>query len=157
MINWELLKSKVYDWDGSWRDIYILNTNVYDWEKLIVFLNQHCKLAWYNIDTDKNDCKIDLSQIKNGWNSGEGLLSVAKIFIKDKIQINLHFFTPEEIEFDIDPREFNSIEDHNELMKLLIDISLNVGKQLIITAENHSDYSLITVDKNKIIINPDLI
>lgn len=32
-MNWTDLKNKIYYWDGSWRDIYVLQTNRDDWKK----------------------------------------------------------------------------------------------------------------------------
>ena len=37
MIDWKTCKQD-FEWDGSWRDIYILNTNILEWQKFIDFL-----------------------------------------------------------------------------------------------------------------------
>ena len=68
----------------------------------------------------------------------------------DKIQINAHFFDDTEMENDIDPREFNSIEDHNKLLKYMSDISNLLDKEVILTPENEHETILFKVNKDDI-------
>ena len=107
-MNWKKLKDKIYFWDGSWRDIYIPNTTEKDWNKWINFVNENYQVDWYNGKAEADQNKIDFNVILEYWNGNHDLCSTAKIFI-DKIQINAHFFDDQEIENDIDPREFKSI------------------------------------------------
>ncbi len=66
------------------------------------------------------------------------------------MQINAHFFSESEIENNIDPREFNSIEDHNKLIKYMTELSVILDKEIILTPENEHETTLLKVLKDKI-------
>lgn len=148
-MNWTELKSNIYYWDGSWRDIYILHTNKQDWEKWVNYVNENYRIDSYNGKEDKKENAINFSVIKEKWNGSSDFLSTAKVFI-DRIQINSHFFIDTEIENDIDPREFNSLEDHNRLIKYMTDLSILLDKEVILTPENEQETILIKVGNKSI-------
>jgi len=60
----------------------------------------------------------------------QDLCSTAKVHADD-IRINAHFFDQQEIENDIDPREFKSIKDHEKLMEYLTGSSTLLNRQVI--------------------------
>lgn len=108
-MNWTDLKNKIYYWDGSWRDIYVLQTNRGDWKKWSEYVNKNYRIDWFNSKSYKDENLIDFNVIEEFWSGNRDLCSTAKIFI-GKIQINAHFFDEAEMENDIDPREFNLIQ-----------------------------------------------
>ena len=59
------------------------------------------------------------------------------------------------MENDIDPREFNSIEDHDKLIKYMIDISILLDKIVILTPENERETVLLKVNKNDVVFSND--
>jgi hypothetical protein len=143
-MNWTEIKSKIYYWDGSWRDIYILHTNKQDWEKWVNYVNENYRIDSYNGKEDKKENAINFSVIEEKWNGSSDFLSTATVFI-DRIQINAHFFIDTEIENDIDPREINSLEDHNRLIKYMTDLSILLDKDVILTPENEQETILIKI------------
>jgi len=148
-MNWTELKKEIYLWDGSWMDIYVQDVTAADWKKWVDFVNENYKLSWHNAQHDKTEPAIDFDYISGFWEEGHEFLSTAKIFI-EKLQINVHFFTPSEIENDIDPREFKSMEDHQALIKYLKAISKLLGKEVIVTPENLPQTVLITAKEDNI-------
>lgn len=148
-MNWTNLKDKIYYWDGSWRDIYVLQTNRDDWKIWVDYVNKNYRIEWFNGKADKDENQIDFSVIEGFWSGDHDLCSSAKVFI-DKIQINAHFFDDSEMENDIDPREFNSIDDHNKLIKYMSDISILLDKEVILTPENENETVLLKVIKDNI-------
>ena len=148
-MNWTELKEKIYYWDGSWRDLYILQTNLDDNLKWTNYVNENYRIEWFNGLTQADEKKIDYEVIKEFWNGNHDLCSTAKVFI-DKIQINNHFFDNEEIENDIDPREINSIEDHEIVVKYMKDLALLLDKTIILTPENDKEIVLMKVSKDGI-------
>ena len=148
-MNWTELKEKIYYWDGSWRDLYILQTNLDDNLKWTNYVNENYRIEWFNGLTQADEKKIDYEVIKEFWNGNLDLCSTAKVFI-DKIQINNHFFDNEEIENDIDPREINSIEDHEIVVKYMKDLALLLDKTIILTPENDKEIVLMKVSKDGI-------
>lgn len=148
-MNWTDLKNKIYYWDCSWRDIYVLQTNRDDWKKWADYVNKNYRINWFNGKADKDENQIDFGVIEDFWSGNHDLCSTAKVFI-DKIQINAHFFDDTEMENDIDPREFNSIDDHNKLVKYMTDISKLLDKEVILTPENEHETILFKVSNDKI-------
>lgn len=148
-MNWTDLKNKIYYWDGSWRDIYILQTSLEDNLKWSDYVNANYRIEWFNGLTQADESKVNFDVIKEYWNGNHDLCSTAKVYI-DKIQINNHFFVDTEIENDIDPREINSIEDHDRVLKYMTDLSFLLDKPVILTPENDQEIVLIEVSKNNI-------
>ena len=152
-MNWNQLKNKVYAWDGGWLDIYVHGTSAQDWEKWTQLVNQNFKIDWYNGKTEKDESKIDFSVIQDYWGGNNDLCSTAKVFIDDNIQVNAHFFDDEQIENDIDPREFKSIDDHNKLIEFLRELSNKLGKEVSVTPENCPEIVLMKIMGDSIEIN----
>jgi len=153
-MNWTELKDKIYFLDGSWLDIYVLNANKSDWKKWVNYVNQNYLVDWFNPITSRNENKIEFNVIEEYWDSNNGLGSTATVLV-NKIQINAHFFVDSEIENDIDPREFNSIDDHNTLIKYMTDLSMLLDKEVILTPENCHEITLIKVFKSNIELSKD--
>jgi len=150
-MNWKDLKDKIYYRDGSWRDIYVLQTNHNDWEKWVDYVNSNYRVEWFNGKADRDQEKVDFNIVKEYWGGNADFCSTAKVFINN-IQVNTHFFAEVEIENDIDPREFNSIEDHERLTKYMSDISALLGKEVILTPENEHETVLFKINRNRIIM-----
>ena len=124
-----------------------METDKSDWRKWIDYVNQNYTIQWYNGKTANEESQINYDVINEYWNGNGDLCVIAKIFI-DKIQINCHFFSDLEIENDIDPREFNSIDDHNKLMKYIEDLASILNKDVILTPENEQDIIVMLVSNN---------
>ncbi len=148
-MDWTELKNKIYYRDGSWRDIYVRETNASDWKKWVNYVNDNYKVDWFNTKTNKDEEKIDFATIEEYWDGNHDQSSTGKVFI-DKVQINAHFFDDNELENDIDPSEFNSIDDHEKLIKFMIDVSTILDKEVILTPENQHEIILIKVNGDKV-------
>lgn len=153
-MDWEILKNRIYTWDGSWRDIYVRESSVNDWKKWVELVNKNYRIEWHNGKTKRDETQIDFNVIKEYWNGNSALISTANVFI-DNIQINAHFFDNSEIENDIDPREFKSIEDHHKLIEYLKIVSMICGKPVFVTPENCPEIILIRVEKGEVKIFTD--
>lgn len=152
-MNWNQLKDKIYVWDGGWLDIYVHSASTNDWKVWTDYVNRNFKIDWYNGKTKRDESKIDFSVIQEYWEGNGDLCSTAKVFINDNIQINAHFFDNSEIENDIDPREFNSINDHNNLIKFLKNLSNKLKKEVTVTPENCPEIVLIKIKDESVEIN----
>ena len=148
-MNWTELKEKIYYCDGSLRDIYVLHTNLEDNKKWTNLANELYTVKWFNGLTQTSEQKINLEVIEEYLKGQHDLCSSVSIYI-DKIQINNHFFTDNEIENDISPEDINSIEDHEKIIEYMTDISILLDKPVILTPENEQETILICVTKNEI-------
>jgi len=144
-MNWKQLKNKIYNWDGGWLDIYVHDISIEDWNKWTQYVNQNFKIDWFNGKTEENESKIDFSVIQEHWAGNHDLCSTAKVYIENNIQVNAHFFDDTEIENDIDPREFKSINDHNKLIEYLKGISKSIEREVNVTPENCPEIILMKI------------
>lgn len=123
-----------------------MQTTRANWKIWVGYVNKNYRIDWFNGKSEKDENQIDFAVIEEFWSGNHDLCSTAKVFI-DKIQINAHFFDDTEMENDIDPREFNSIDDHDKLIKYMSDLSTLLGKEVILTAENEHETILFKVNK----------
>ena len=138
MPTWEELRAGVYELDGSWRDIYVLDTTREDWRHWMTCVNRHYPVRWGAVDyqEDQTMDAIDVAYIDSRWEAGEGTLTSWCTVFLDQVEVKCHFFTYLEIEQDIDPSQIQSVADHERLMAYLVTISCALHKEVIVTAEN---------------------
>lgn len=141
---WQDLKEFVYNVDGSVRDIYVLNSTIDDWRAWATYINDNYSLEFNASGVVKD--KIDIDHVLKRWNGNEDEWAGARIKLSDTITINVHFSTADTIENDIDPREFNCMEDNYTLLRYMIGLSYTLGKPVLLTAENMEDAVCIRVN-----------
>ena len=145
MLNLEnVLLNTLFENDGSLRDIYILNTNRYDWIQLWEFLNNSYDLV-LSIDGEiaskiPKDV-IDIFNLKKEK-------SIYLIIPLNGIEFNCHFFYFDEIEFNITPRSVNNILDVKTIIKFMGDLSFLLSKNVSISIENDKDDPWLTSKPN---------
>lgn len=147
--NWEEIKW-IFEPDGTLRDIYVENVNIEDWKILIDYLNASHILKYGPSNENKIVNKADKDYLIKLLTdeTGEMELKTVSVIIENII-INTHFFTIDEIEFDIEPREINSETDYEKLLSFMNEISKLLNKPLILTGENQIDFPLIKTDFSK--------
>ncbi|MFT5618510.1 MAG: hypothetical protein ACI85I_001745 [Arenicella sp.] len=149
-ISWEAFKQKVYYSDsGILMDVLVLNTTLADWEIWVDFVNRNYRVEWYKMESEIPKERIDFGFVEKNLLGNATHANSAHIFT-GKIQINSHFFWHEEIENDLDPREFKTIEEHYSLIEFLIKMSTVLEKEVIVTPENGREYILISVNQEKV-------
>jgi len=118
----------LWECDGSLRDIYIDKTDMHDWSALLDVAR--CNPYVYTFDGVPRELPSPQSIFAN--RDGGHLLTVNI----GNASINCHFFIPEEIELDIDPRQVTGLATHELILNFLAELSSKVGKDISITAEN---------------------
>ncbi|MGI4744027.1 MAG: hypothetical protein ACRYG7_53435 [Janthinobacterium lividum] len=150
-MNWNELRKSVYQVDGSWRDIYVLNATRDDWKKWIEHVNDTYEVTFtaegYKDGVVSN--KVDAGFIDYRWDE-EHYTACASVFLR-QVQINCHFFTDEQIENDIDPKEVESIDDHLRIVDYMKSISKLLGKEVILTEENSEEAIWIKVNQDTVL------
>jgi hypothetical protein len=146
--NWGEI-SWIFDPDGSWRDIYVQDISIEDWASLIDLLNLKYDLHFSSPKLAPAD-KIDKAYIIDYLNDQSGELESPFVTVKlGEISANCHFFLPNQIEFDIDPSEVNSINDFDQIAKFMISVSEILENQVTLTWENDIKFPLIKVDVDR--------
>ena len=124
----------------------------HEWLKWIRYVNENYTLTWFNGLTQAQENKISEQIILDYLEGKHDLCSSAYISIGNA-QINCHFFDIYEIENDIDPREFTQIEDHEMLIKYMVDVSCLLNREVVLTRDNMSENVLIRVRNESIHVN----
>lgn len=127
--------------DGSLRDIYVQDISILEWEKLIDHIN-----ANFNLTYSKTD-KIDKEYVLKYLRDTSGKMESKSLTIHlGQIKVNCYFFLSEQIEFDIDPKEVNSVNDFEKIEKFMTSISETLQEQVTLTAENNPELPLFKID-----------
>lgn len=151
--NWNEIEW-IFENDGSLRDIYVQDTSINDWIKLIDLFNSNYRLKFGYDGEDYN--KINKDEVIQYFSDKEGKLERKSLNLDlNGIRVNCYFFLEDQIEFDIDPGEIKSIKDYEIIETFMINISTALNNQIALTFENDIKCPLIKIDvlnkTNKII------
>jgi hypothetical protein len=112
-----------FQWDGSWRDIYVLDTTRDDWQRLLAHIAANHREA--TLDDKPLSSVID-------FDGGRGrclTVSLGSVIPK------CHFFAETEIEFDFDPRSMTEQNAH-ALAAFMAELGSLLDKVVVLTPEN---------------------
>jgi hypothetical protein len=141
--NWENI-NWIFKPDGSLRDIYIQNTSIEDWGKLIDLLNSKYNLKYFL------ENKIDKDEVFKYLEDETGEVECSTVSIEiENIKINCHFFLIEQIEFDIDPSEIKTKSDFEKVLSFMKSISSTLKKQITLTGENDANFPLVKINSEE--------
>lgn len=143
--NWNDIKW-IFEPDGSLRDIYVQDVTLSDWEKLIDFLNLNYDLKFGENEKNQIDKDYVIKFLKD--ETGEMESKSLKIDFNG-VNFHCYFFLPDQIEFDIDPREIRTVTDFESIEKFMISISKMLKNQVTLTGENSPEFPLFKIDFEK--------
>ena len=124
--------------------MYVQEVSLVHWRKVINLINEKYKVK-YN-GTTKIDEQYTIEYLTDV--TGEMESKSASIHLGE-IQLNCHFFLVDQIEFDIDPKEINSIKAFEAIEAFMIDISNELDNQVTLADENDIKFPLIKIDSNR--------
>lgn len=138
--NWRDIKW-IFESDGFLRDIYVQDISLQDWKLLIKYLNKSHKLIFDDLD------KIDSNYVLTFLIDNNGEMDAKSVAINlDGIFVNCHFFIADQIEFDINPNDINSLKDYLKIEAFMKNISELLSNQVTLTGENSPKIPLIKID-----------
>lgn len=152
-MNWKELRDKIYYQDGSLRDIYIKKTTQEDWRKWVNYVTANYTVAFTIHEADVTRDKIDFSKVVDFWNGSLNSSISATIHVGG-IVVKAYFFSNEEIENDITPKEVNTLNDHKCLVEYLVGLSKALKKNVVLTPENEPETTLISVYEDNVVLLP---
>lgn len=130
-IAWETVRDE-FTFDGSWRDIYVFRTTIADWQRMWDAIRS----AGYGLTYFRAGHSAEIpTKVEDAFplpDECDRRLSVCFA----GILANCHFFTTEEIEFDIDPREVQGQQQLNALLEFMRCLAQATDKDVVLTAEN---------------------
>jgi hypothetical protein len=137
MINlWDRVKDDVI-WDGSLRDIYIMQTTLYDWNQFLNFVRE-TKQYQYFVDDKLTPLPGMAVDIFSKREKHQQLLSVWV----GETQLNCHFFVESEIELDLDPRQMSGEESFDALRQFMEQLAIAIQRSILLTPENLSEHPI---------------
>lgn len=123
---------EAFEVDGSLRDLYVLHTTIADWQMLLDHLKAAPYRISYTLDGNVAELPAQVGDIFAARHLSAPLLSI----LLEGMQLNCHFFTAEQIEFDLDPRQVTTEARYEALLRFIVDLGHVLGRRLILTEEN---------------------
>ena len=127
---WESSKH-LWHADGSLRDLYIRETSLADWRRLMEVV------AGYKCEYLFDGRPSPLPKVEEIFKNRDRT-HLLRIHV-GSVTVNSHFFVPEEIELDIDPREIRGPQEHAEVLMFLENVAHKLNKPIILAPENTPD------------------
>ncbi len=129
--------------DGSLRDIYIYQVNSDVWNNFIslVLGSELNREFWHG--ENKIPLPTNFEEINALQNTDPTTL---KIFIEGGVQINCHFFTEEEIEMDVAPKEIGEKTKFDSLVSFLRWLSKGIKANIHFTHENSPEEEIMVIE-----------
>jgi hypothetical protein len=129
-IDWSL-QAEDFAWDGSLRDIYVQETSLEDWQRVLRLIQQGPYAAEFFAEDSPQPFPDDVHVLFRDPSTRPGRLW----FSVGGVHLACHFFRPEEIEFDLDPREVTEATLPG-LLRFMADLGDATGHTVVLTPEN---------------------
>jgi hypothetical protein len=118
--------------DGALRDIYVFGTGLLDWQRVLDALRAWEPSPSFAIGGQPAMMPDKVEDIFAEARQQGALLSV-KV---SGVLVNCHFFHPDDIEFDLDPRKVTGPAQLEGLEQLMSLLGRTTGKPVVMTMEN---------------------
>ena len=123
--------------DGSLRDIYVLETSLADWERLLQALP-----STYQLHFQSGDLETLPSTASEAFRLAQVQGALLKIDAEG-IKVHCHFFWDRDIEFDVDPKEIASEREFRSLVSFMRFTGQALGKPVRLTPENLQEHRIL--------------
>lgn len=127
--------------DGSWRDIYVLNTTSLDWYRALEAIQRSGLDTHFLIVGDVRALPSDGRAAFPEPGFRDQFLEVRT----GGVSLNCHFFGPEEIEFDLDPRQVQAQDALDAIVGFMALLAAACAKPVVLTPENLPTSPIIRV------------
>jgi hypothetical protein len=126
------------DWepDGALRDIYVQATSEEDWQRVVDVIRSRSWPSEYTEDGDSVEMPALVGEIFR--HTGRAAV-LWQIHPTSAINVNCHFFTTEEIEFDLAPREIVGQAELDVVCEFVRTIGQVTDKPVVVCWENMPD------------------
>lgn len=119
--------------DGTLRDIYILDVQLDHWEKAAGFIIRRGYRIRFAGAWTQTTFPADIARL---FPTGPDSVLTTLFIDVSGASINCHFFSPDEIEFDLDPREIVDPSNLEAVFEFMHGLANAVGKDVVLTPEN---------------------
>ena len=130
----EQLRPGAFERDGSLPDIVVSPMTLLDWKRFLMFARTSYRTE-YLVDLEPREPEDDPAVI---FETRQRVPVLLKVFV-DHLQLNCHFFSPDGIELDLDPREVETHKDERRILAFLRELGDALGKTVLLVAEGSPD------------------
>ena len=134
-----------FHWDGSLRDLIIEDASITDWEHVWSLHSAAGVNCTFTVDGSQATRPATVQDV---FALGENHHVLAS-FLIDSIIYNCHFFSRDEIEFDLDPREIDGAEAAQKLAKFMERLCHLTDRLVRLTPESLPRVSIARFDRNR--------
>lgn len=127
----------VFEADGSLRDIYVSNTSVSDWEKVISLCSEFGEVT-YTCDGKEAPLPTSAAKLLDDREHSHCM----SVDLGGPVA-NAHFFTEDAIELDLHPREISSQAALDCVIKFCVKLSQEIERDVKITPESAPETNLM--------------
>jgi hypothetical protein len=127
LLRWETVRDE-FAFDGSWRDICVFQTAIADWQRMLDALRS----AGYRLEYFRADQPAELpAKAAETFPLSDECDRRLSVWFAD-VLANCHFFTVEQIEFDIDPREIKGQRELDALFDFMRCLADAANKEAVL-------------------------
>ncbi|VEP13718.1 conserved hypothetical protein [Hyella patelloides LEGE 07179] len=145
---WSEVKDNFID-DGSLRDIYFYPSDILTWQKFLDSISSSSFESIYYRDHEITEFTWNAENALKQRQKASPLLQLSK----DRITFNCHFFTEDEIEIDISPKEIKGEKEFNIVLEFMEYFGSILGTQVVLTEENSKDLIILSKKENEAVRN----
>ncbi len=131
-MEWTKIAKDFDEWDGSLRDIYVLETTAADWDSMLARLCSFEPLPTFTVNGVAQEWPKQVARVFGIRDKNNPMLTV----MVGAATLNCHFFCVNEIEFDLDPREITGPPQAEALASFMRLLSEATQKTVILCHEN---------------------
>jgi hypothetical protein len=136
---WETAR-EIFEWDGSWRDLYVFGTTVLDWDRLL----QALRASSFQIEFTQGGEPAALPKsFAEHFDAGPDRPLIMLSVLVDGVRLNAHMFCDDEIEFDIDPREISGPDRFGALVSFMNFAADALASTVVLAPENGPQHPLL--------------
>lgn len=133
-MDWARCKAAFHQ-DGSLRDIYVNGTGEHDWDLFLSLVRSSGHAVRYTRDGDDAVVPSSAADVLADKTCAHNLTIDV-----DGVEFMCHFFTPDEIELDLDPRQVASQRSLEAVLGFIEHLGSHLSKDVILTEENSPEY-----------------
>ena len=124
---------------GELRDIYVLNTDERDWQRVLDHLHGTDLPLTFRVDGRPVPLPVSIQEILTLRQHAAPQLGIDL----EGVLLACYFFTPSVIEFDLDPRDVLRPVQADQVIAFMQDLADLLGKPVILSPENHPEEPLL--------------
>ena len=127
--------------DGALLDAYVFNVGMADWQHVVDAVRAQPWQLDYTVGGSSHPLPPQVSDIFAVPGDAATTLTIRPM---PDIAVNTHFFSDDEIDFDVDPGELQGQDRLDVLCSFLRTVGRTLGKPVVLTPENNPAWPLIT-------------